>query len=296
MKKPLSFSIIILFLFIPVLATDEVHEAAFYDSVEIRYRQEYRECTGDMAMVSRAALIDWKKKSNKLAQSQAYLDLLREYRRLVDSTGIVLPCKVIAWNEERKKVQLEKERTLVHDVLAQEEFNNAQKEMAGLHKTPYDFVPFPFGVSKKTFLLLFSHSFKPEPVDMGAHLYVNSFIWDERPFLTAFYFDKKSDRFFKYEIESVSLPASQLNRAVRTDAEFLAQALARRFGDCSRRESIGFFDIKRGVLSPYKTWDVPGFFIMVGISMQDYKYYAKAVVMRNELPAVNTPDSGKEGR
>jgi hypothetical protein len=67
---------------------------------------------------------------------------------------------------------------------------------------------------------------------------------------------------------------------VRPDAEFLSQEFTKKIGEPSRRYTFGIFDIKSGVLSPYKTWDIKGFSAYVGISVDNYKYYAKAVVAK----------------
>jgi hypothetical protein len=282
----------ILLLFVPLFATDEIREAAFFDSVKAMHLRDYRECTGDMSDISVKRLLEWKKQMDMITRNPEYTALLREFRASADSTVDALPCKVTAWAIERKKKQLDKEKSMVADLLIQEEFDDAQKEINGLPKTSCDFPGFPFGLSKKSFLLMFKHLHATAPIDMDNHVYVNTITWGERPFLTGFFFDTPNGFFYKYEIESVGLPAEQLNRAVRSDAHYLAGEFEKIFGEPARRESIGYFDIKKGVLSPYKTWDIPGFFVCVGISMNDYKYYAKAVVAKNGPP--KTVDSSAQ--
>jgi hypothetical protein len=274
------------------MAIDESKQATFFDSVEVRYRQEYKACTGDMSFVPARDLIQWKEEMNALAVSKEYLALLKEYRK-VDSNENILPCKVLAWNAKRKEMQTAREDTLGRDLLAREEYENAVNEAKTCAKSAYDIPGLPFGITKRSFLLIFKNTFPVEFNDQGQYIYVNDLMWGGRTFLTAFYFDKKTGLFNKYEIETPSVPANRLNSVVRPDADSLVHALAVRFGEPVRRFSIGFFDIKSGVLCPYKTWDSPGFDIFVGLSMNKYRYYAKAVVAAKDLrrkPAA--PDSG----
>jgi hypothetical protein len=274
-----------------VLAVDDSKQAAFFDSVEVRYRQEYQACTGDMTFVAAKDLVQWKEDMNALAVSKEYLDLLKEYRK-VDGSENVLPCKVLAWNKKRKEIQTIREDSLGLELLAREEFEAAESEAKACAKSPYDIPGLPFGLSKKSFLLIFKNSVPLEMNDQGQFIYVNNMAWGNRAYLTAFYFDKKTNVFYKYEIETPTVPADRLNSVVRPDADSLAQALARGFGEPSHRYSIGFFDIKSGVLCPYKTWDTPGFDVCVGLSMSKYRYYAKAVVTAKEIRKQVPADSG----
>ena len=286
----------VLAITLPSLASDETRQAAFFDSVQAGYLREYQACTGDMSFVSAKDLLQWKQQMNALAVSKEYLDLLKEYRRL-DTTGNVLPCKVLAWNRKRKELQAVREDTLSRNLLAAEELQNAENEAGDLAKTRYDVPGLPFGLSKKSFLLVFSNTFRLPFVDQGNYIYINDMVWGSRTFLTAFYFDKMG-RYFKYEIEGPSVPADRVNSAVRPDAEYLSHELAGRFGEPSRRYSIGFFDIKSGVLCPYKAWDAAGFDVCVGLSMNKYRYYAKAVIAAHEIrkPAVQTDSAEVNGR
>jgi hypothetical protein len=270
-------------------ATDEVRERAFYDSVVAVYMHEYRECTGSMGSIDRAMLLEWKTKMDKLSQTQAYVELVREYRATVDSERKPLPCKVLAWNEERKKAQMQSESAMVQTLLAQDEANDARRDLDTLAKSPYDFGIFPFGVSKRLFLYTYKKTRNVEPAVMDSIAYVNDIQWGERPFLTAFHFDR-NERLFKYEIESPALASDKLNAVVRPDAEYLSQVFTKKFGEPARRYTFGYFDIKSGVLSPYKTWDIKGYSVYVGISMENYRYYAKAVVARIPARPARTDD------
>jgi hypothetical protein len=274
-------------------ATDDMRRAVFFDSVQTLYLREYQACTGDQSFISAKELIQWKEDNNALAMSKEYLDLLKEYCK-VDSSTAVLPCKVLAWNQKRKALQVVHEDSLSRELLAREELEAAAKEAVSCVKTPFDVLGLPFGLSKKSFLLLYKNSARlqgvPFFIDEGNYIYVKEMPWGGRTFLTAFYFDK-SGTYFKYEIESPPATADRVNSTVRPDAEYLAHELAVRFGEPSRRYSIGFFDIKSGVLCPYKTWDADGYDVYVGISMSRYRYYAKAVISGKNLKKTIAADS-----
>jgi hypothetical protein len=290
--KQAEILVVLIFSFAgPIMATDETRQTAFFDSVQAGYLREYQACTGDMSFVPSKDLLQWKEQMNALAVSKEYLDLLKEYRR-VDTTGNVLPCRVLAWNRKRKELQALHEDTLSRDLLAREELESAENEAGDLAKSPYDLPGLPFGLSKKSLLLIFKNNMRVPFVDEGNYIYVNNMAWGSRTFLTAFYFDK-TGLYFKYEIEGPSLTADRVNSTVRPDAEYLSHELAGRFGEPSRRYSIGFFDIKSGVLCPYKTWDAAGFDVYVGLSMNKYRYYAKAVIAAHEIrkPGAQTDSS-----
>jgi hypothetical protein len=186
MKRPRLAGIILVSIIGPVAAIDETRQATFFDSVEVRYRQEYKACTGDMNFIPAKALIEWKNEINAVAKSREYLALLKEYRT-VDSSENVLPCKVLAWNENRKRMQTAAEDTLARNMLDREEYENALKEAEGCAKSPYCVPGLPFGLSKKAFLLIFKNSFRVPFNDQGYYIYVNDMVLGDRSFVYAVY-------------------------------------------------------------------------------------------------------------
>jgi len=278
MKTTGFFLFIILLSISRLLATDENANAVFFDSVATAYLHEYKSCTGYKGNVDKKDLLDWKTHMLTVAQSPEYAVLLAEYKKNVDSTNTPLPCIVLTWDTERKKVQTHSEDTLIRTTLTHEEESSADSETAYFTKSKYDIKGIPFGIAKKNVLFLFKREFGLSLIDMGNSAYTYSQKWGSRPFLTALYFDKKTGQFIRYEIESQAYGADDLNTSVRSDAEYLAAELSKTFGEISRKNTIGFFDIKSGMLSPYVLWNVENGSASVGIGMNKYRYYAKAIV------------------
>ncbi len=273
-----------LFLFYAttIFATDDSPRTVFFDSIEVQYRKEIVECGDNIAYMSKTGITQWKEHMISVSQTPEYKALLQEYRKFVDSSNTPLPCKVLAWNEQRKQIQLQKEDSLTKELILREDYENALREKDSLPKSVFDPFGIPFEISKRSFLLLFKEKCKNAYVDMGYHLYVSDMNWCNHEYLTAFYFDHKTDKFIKYEIESDAVEADKLNRITRQDGENLTQCLIPNFGLPSKTFRIGFFDIKSNALSPLSMWDADGFNVYVGLSMSKYRYFAKAVVSRSE--------------
>jgi hypothetical protein len=265
-------------LVLSVAASDNTKSQVFFDSVETVFLRQYRECTNDIKPVAKSTLAEWKAQMATLFKSPDYQNILKEYRLAVDSIREVSPCKVLMWNAERKKYQTRKEDTLVHDLLDREELETALREAKDLPTTQYDVQGLPFGLSKKSFLIIYNNKYSADLFDMGNYAYCKTMTWGKKTFLTAFYFDKKFNKYFKYEIEGVALTADLVNSTIRPQADSLANDLSSLFGPPSRSFSIGFFDIKSGILTPYKTWDTDNGTVYLGLSMNKYLYYVKVLV------------------
>jgi len=263
-----------------ILATDDAPHAAFFDSMENHYKQEIVECGDNVAYMSKASIVAWKEHMTEVAQTPEYLALLKEYRKIVGSSTTVLPCKVIAWNEQRRQLQAKKEEVLTKELLLHEDYENALRERDSLPKSVYDPLGIPFGISKRSFILLFKEKCPKPFVDMGYHIYITDMTWGDYNYLTAFYFDRKTDRLIRYEIESNAVVADNLNKTTRVDGENITRCLIRDFGPPSKTFRIGFFDIKSNTLTPLSMWDADGFSVYVGLSMSKYRYYAKAVICK----------------
>jgi hypothetical protein len=275
------YLIIFSFFFYGICASNDSLLTFFYDSLKNVYLKEYQKCTGDSSNVSFKDLINWKKQINIFVQTHSYKEMLSLYISQKNYDEPILPCKVIKWAQERKKEQNKNEKLLIHQLIKEEELNYAKKEADSLSKSLFDFDSIPFGISKKSFLVLAENKYNLKPVDMDYYIYFNALPLGGRNFLIAFYFDKKNYKLYKYEIESVPLEPSQFNRAVRADADYIANEFEKRFGPPLRRESVGFFDIKSNILTPYKIWKADGFdAVIVGFSLHEHKYYSKALVVK----------------
>jgi hypothetical protein len=65
---------------------------------------------------------------------------------------------------------------------------------------------------------------------------------------------------------------------VRPQAKQLVAAFEKRFGPAPHLFRIGDFDIRPGRLTPYARWNGERYEAYVGMTMEEYRYRAKALV------------------
>jgi hypothetical protein len=258
-------------------AIDEEPSSMFFGDRETALRQEYLECTGDPLPVDLKFVIGWKQRMDAWRKTPEYAELLRDYQKTVGASASIRSCALIEWNERRKRVQDSMERILTARVLDSNEAQDVAEEIKALPASRFDFAGIPFGVSKGAFLHLFKMKYTVPIQEKDAFYFAENVPWNGAPFLTAFYFDD-DNRLFKYEAESDALPADSVNRAVRPAARRLATALEQSLGPPARQYRIGFYEIKSRELAVEEKWETAGYTAMVGLSVFNYQYYAKAVV------------------
>jgi len=266
-------------------AMDEESAGVFFADKETALRQEYLECTGDEQPVDLKFVIGWKKRMDEWKQSPEYARLLRDYVKAVPGAQTVHPCKLIQWNQLRKRAQDSAEKIVEQQILRSNEADDALEELKKNMPSKFDFAGIPFGVSKTAFKYLFTTKLGLPLQEQDPYLYCENVMWDGAAFLTAFFFNDDK-RFYKYETESDALPAQYLNNRIRPAAAHLSKALEEGLGPTNHRCNVGFYDIKSGEMAVQDSWADSSGNARVGFSVLDYQYYAKAVV-------VNTPFSPK---
>jgi|WetSurMetagenome_2_1015567.scaffolds.fasta_scaffold66610_3 hypothetical protein len=261
-------------------ADDASRRTQFFDSVAARFQAEYSACTGDNRPMDVRRIIQWKQKMDAWMETEEYAGLLNDYKK---SGGAPLsPCKLIEWSRQRKAAQEAKEAVFVKEMLDSQETAEAMREIKAQKPSRFDFADLPFGISKLTFVYFFKKKFTLDLLERGRFLYVEEFPLSGRDYLAAFFFNDDGI-FYKYEIESDPLPADSLNRVVRPSADHLALFFEKRLGPPAASARIGFYDIKSKELALLKKWDTPDNSLVIGLSVFDYHYYAKAVVADKKL-------------
>jgi hypothetical protein len=263
-----------------VFAADDSRDAAFFDSVAARFREEYVHCTGNAGQTDVRRILLWKQKIDAWTKTAEYAELMRDYQKSVG--GPIHPCKLIEWSKQRKAAQEAKESGFVKALLDTSEAADAACDLKACTASQFDFAEIPFGVSKPTFAHYYKKKFNAKLRKKGGFLYTEGLLLDGRPFLAAFFFNA-AGKFYKYEIESDPLPADSLNQSVRPAAEYLAGYFEKHLGPPMHSSRIGFYDIKSRELALYKNWETPGNSLNIGLSVFDYHYYAKAVVVDKHL-------------
>lgn len=270
-------------------ATDETRNKFFFDTLESSVRKAYVECTGDSFRSDINYIILWKNHLDEWTKSRDYQEAVIDYKKSVDSGKAITPCMLRAWKSRHKSVQDDLEHGSVDAVLEISDSCESAAEFQKHPASPFDFAGIPFGISKDAFVYVFKKKFAGEIIDKGNILCVENMPFGgARTFLTAFYFGKK-DMLCKYEIESGGMPADSLNKSVRPSAGYLGAALEQKLGPAKREYRVGFFDIKSRELSLVKKWESPGHSAYVGLSVDKFKYYAKAVIADLRLLQENSP-------
>jgi len=106
----------------------------------------------------------------------------------------------------------------------------------------------------------------------------------ERSLPGQFHFDKNG-KLDRYELEGPSFPIDSLYISVWPLAEYLASFFRNAVGSLPLRVNrLDRQDILEGKLSLCKVWSDPKWSVAVGLSVLNYRYYAKAVVTNQPLP------------
>jgi hypothetical protein len=264
------------------LSAAPVDAPAFFDTLQATYQKEYVECTGDQGPQSIKYLVAWKDRLAEWTKSKDFAEQLADFKKCVDPSGAITPCKLRDWAARHKAEQDAKEHAVVNYVL---ENNDSIEAIESLGRNPasaFDFPGIPFGVSRNIFSYLFKRGHTGRLEAKDAFFYVTDMPWGAGAYLTAFYFNK-NDVFYKYEIETPGRPGDSLNTAVRPAASELISLFEQKLGPAGREYRVGYFDIKSKELSPLKKWDDADHVALIGLSAFKYRYYAKVVVANTRL-------------
>jgi len=271
------------------LAINEESEISLFRSTEKILRKEYRVCTGDSsAIINIKYMIDWKRKMDAWKKSPEYYEALREYKKTSGAVDPVNPCFLLEWTIGRKAVQDSIEHLQIRLMLEKSEADDIASKLKAYMSSGFDFEEIPFGVSKDVFSYLFKKKFGTVLKNKGEFLFAENLPWNNGTFFTAFFFDT-SDHFYRYEIESEAVSADSINRYVRPMANIIAQALQKKIGVPDHSYRIGLFDIKSNELAVVDKWETSDCSAYVGMSVVNYRYFAKAIVMNSiyKYPANN---------
>ncbi len=256
-------------------------DALFFKDIEKELRDKYKNCTGDCSDPPLKKIFLWKNELDSFSQSPEYNNILKNYcssNKQIQNPSL---CEILKWyknklisirNNDSSTCELSKLKKIqISDSLYTE------KELSITRKTSCDFQNIPFGLSKRSVLTL---ALKNGMVSISDE---NQFLKYENhtdPVFTtvAFNFDK-NERYYQYEIESISTSIDSLDSHIRLYAEKLAAHFQQKIGITSQQSNyVGRFEIVQGKLSIVKMWTIKNITVYVGLSMFDNRYYAKAIV------------------
>jgi len=251
------------------------------DSLEYEIRNDYLICTGDTTTLTRKQLMQWKKTMDSLIADKGYREKFNSYVRATRlRPQDVRPCEPIIFFE-RFEQQLILMDSLVNAHRSQKDkaYRDSMaivKELSSLKSSPADIMGIPAGISKSTLLLIFARD-SVKSKDTPEFLRVDSVEFEGLILTVALYFDENG-RYNKYEMETEALPARELDSVVRKWAAQLSDAYEKRLGPPTRKNRIGFHDIRQGRLSISRQWSKTNPAVLVGLAVHNNLYYAKAMV------------------
>ncbi|MDG5814923.1 hypothetical protein QA601_07535 [Chitinispirillales bacterium ANBcel5] len=257
-------------------------EPEFFDSLEVRLRNDYRICTGNRSNPSTHYLIRWKREIDELLSSTDSDSLQKAYLRMTNrDPHDVRPCEIAVWYKEQltqeQQLQVSLEEIVRSKELAEADSVSVTHELSSLQNRPADFFAMPAGITPQSFKWLFKRNTDRELTENNSSYVADSIYIQNRPFTATFYFDEH-DRYFKYELVSPLAPADSLDLRVRQDAAILENHFKGKLELSPEVFRVGFFDIKEGKGATYRSWQNEAFSITIQLSTANNLYYTKAVV------------------
>lgn len=263
------------------------YDTTFIKGIEKELRDDYKSCTGDSSRPPLKKVLLWKQSIDSITQLPEYTQILKQfYNDTSIAAGDRLPCEIVKWyrnkmlvtrkTDSTSNIILKSKRKKMADTLF------ITNELSKVHKSSCDYMKIPFGISKKSVMALLTDTGITTFTDDTSLLHYNN-PQDSIYNTVAFYFDK-NDKYYKYEIESVTASLDSLDTYIRPFAGKLALNYEQKIGrPAQQSNNIGRFDIVQGKLSISKIWKLQNIEVYTGLATFNNRYYAKAVVTTSSL-------------
>jgi hypothetical protein len=275
-----------------ILATNDSIRETYLSSLEERYWQEYRECTGDSGPVPSSVLYLWIKELDRRAQAFDYNAVVKEYRKAHDDIDLsnIKRCRVIAWKEEQLVEAQRKQDTLRLDSTKRAEAVAESLHLVEVRSehpaSSFDFRDIPFGTTKSDFLMFFKRLFSLSMLQdtMRDSLIAYAVPWGNRTCVTSFCFGRY-DKLYKYVVEGPRYPLDSIDVVLRSAAASLGALFQQKMGKPGGIGRVGLFDIKENRIAPLMIWNTGTHYACIGLSSSDFKYFVKASIVNKEMAA-----------
>jgi len=255
----------------------------FFLDLEKSLLSDYRLCTGDSSELSLDDLLLWRQSVDSVTAEPDYPLMVRKF---TEETGIaasaVRPCEIVRWMSELERRISETENFLaLQRTKAENRHRDSLKlarELSALVAQPYDFGPFPFGLSQHGFMVLASQKEIPAQVDRPEIVRCGQVTINTVECASACHFSS-DDRYWCYELESVDCALDSLEIGARRHARIIAadfENRVQRSPDHVYR--VGRFDIVPGRLAICSLWNLPDATAYVGLARSGNRFYAKMIV------------------
>lgn len=264
------------------LAADIPADSVFFAKLEGTLRADYFSCTGDTTQLPVGELVLWKHWIDSIIGAPDYPAAAKEYRKKTGRSPVQDgPCVVVMWKRWSDSL------AAVDSITAREKAD-LKAEVDSLRKRPCDIAGIPFGVTRQSFALLAGKARITMLSDQGEVMLCRKIPVGKLILAGQFHFNEKG-RLDRYELEGPSFPVDSLNGAVWPLVEQLTAIFQHAIGDPPLLVNrIGRHEIVEGKLSICKVWSEPRWSVTIGISVKDFRYYAKMVVMDRPVPEEKT--------
>lgn len=268
---------ILLFLITAHTASAGKPDSVSGDKFEGVLRADYFTCTGDTAQRPVSELVAWKHRIDSLIGLPGFNRTAKEYQRKTGRSPVKDgPCAVALWKRRTDSLR-------AVDSAAAKEKADLLTEVNSLPKLPCALAGIPFGITRQSFVMLAGKAHLGMLSDQGETMLCQKVPVGERFLPGQFHFDKDG-KLDKYELEGPSFPVDSLYAAVWPLAEQLALFFRNALGTPPLRVNrVDRQDIVEGKLSICNVWSDPKWSVSIGLSVQKFRYYAKAVVTNRPL-------------
>lgn len=276
-----------LLLFSKTCAVEDSVQERFFSTVEDSLVKNFKKCTKDSSeKISINEILQWKKQIDTFTSSPDYPSVIKLFR---DESGLdpsgMSPCEIYNWKKYHDK------RFSEDDQLLQEHINISAKQkddslyvlkdLEGRIKSPFDLNGIPFGITKKSFLLLALRKTMVSSKDHGNYIEYSGIKIGSMDYTAAYFFDLEG-KYCRYELEGRNLPLDSLDCKVRPETENLINYFTNVSGSPPQHAyRVGRFEINQGRLAIAALWITGDKKVYTGLSTYKYLYYAKAIVERN---------------
>lgn len=255
----------------------------FFDSLEISLRHDYRLCTADSTIRPLDELLKWKQHIDHALTDSTYPSIVRKF---TVETGInpadARPCEIIRWYRNETATTkatdrfLDKERKRAEQ--AHSDSLDLEKELQRNNRAVYDLKGVPFGLTRKSFIVITTRYGFPKMITEDAVNRCDGFPLGVHRFKAAFHFNH-DDRYWCYELESATFNIDSLNTGARPMVAFLAAQMESKTGKVPDHiYRVGQFDIVPGRLSICRMWYLEKGIVYIGLARTGNRFYAKAIV------------------
>jgi hypothetical protein len=254
------------------------NDSVFFAKLEGVLRSDYFTCTNDTTQLSIEELIIWKHWTDSLIGLPDFNKTAKEYMRRTRRSPIKDgSCAVALW---KRKV----DSLAAIDRAAAKEKADLQAEIDAQPKFPCALAGIPFGISRQSFVTLAGKAHFGMMSFEGEVMLCQKVPLGKRSLPGQFHFDTNG-KFDRYELQGPSFPVDSLYTSVWPLAEYLTSFFRHSIGAPPLRVNrVDRQDIVEGNLSLCKVWSEPRWSVAIGLSVQKYRYYAKAVVTNKPLP------------